>query len=264
MDLFYILSKIFWFVASPDHFLIILIFISTALIAGNSKWGLRLLSGSLACLLIIMFFPVADVLLRPLEKRFPRPATMEKDIEGIIILGGAERGGLGLEWQVAQFNQAAERMMAIPALARAYPNAKIIFTGGSGSLLHPESVAGSAMQKWFLEQGVGQRVLWEKQSRNTYENATLSEELLGARPAGRWLLVTSAFHMPRSMGIFRLRGWDVIAYPVDYYSNTADGLRLEPKYWMHVRDLSFTLKEWIGLVVYHYTGKTDQLFPSPN
>ncbi|MCJ8298115.1 MAG: YdcF family protein, partial [Pseudomonadales bacterium] len=78
------------------------------------------------------------------------------------------------------------------------------------------------------------------------------------------LLVTSAFHIPISMGIFRLRGWNVIAYPVDYYSKTAYGLRLDAIYWMHVRDLNFTLKEWIGLFVYYYSGKTDALFPGPD
>ena len=245
MGFFYLLSKIFWFIASPDNLLIILVVISTFLIARKSVWGLRLLIVSSVCFVSNLLFPVADIILRPLEKRFPAPQQLPQNIEGIIVLGGAERGDLGIEWQMAQFNQAAERMMAIPVLAKKYPRATIVFTGGSGSLLHPQDVPSSATYRWFSDQGVADRVLWEKKSRNTYENATLTEQLLGGIPKGRWLLVTSAFHMPRSMGIFRLRGWDVIAYPVDFYSKTANGLRLDPKYWMHVRDLNFTLKEWI-------------------
>jgi uncharacterized SAM-binding protein YcdF (DUF218 family) len=155
-------------------------------------------------------------------------------------------------------------MMSIPALAKRYPDAKIVFTGGSGSLLHPQDVSLNAIEQWFIEQGVEGRVLWEKKSRNTYENALLTEALLQQVPKGRWLLVTSAFHMPRSMGIFKKRGWNVIAYPVDFYSKTADGLRLDPKYWMHIRDLNFTLKEWIGLIVYYASGKTDSVFPAPD
>ena len=263
MDIFYQLSKIFWFIVSPDNFLIFLIFISALLVAFRSKWGLRLLCVSLTIMLIVMFFPVADVILRPLEKRFPVVKILPADIEGVIVLGGSERGDLGKEWGSAQFNQAAERMMAIPYLAKRYPEAKIVFTGGSGSLLHPQDVALSATQQWFEQQGVADRVLWEKKSRNTFENAVLSEALLEGVPKGKWLLVTSAFHMPRSMGIFRLRGWQVTAYPVDFNSKTANGLRFDPKYWMHIRDLSFTVKEWIGLFVYHYTGKTDSLFPAP-
>lgn len=264
MDVFYVMSKLFWFVASPDHFLILFTGIAALLISRGSKWGMRFLMTSIVLSLTILFLPVADILLRPLEKRFPAPTNSLENIRGVIVLGGAERGDLGLTWQVAQFNNAAERMMAIPALARAYPQADIVFTGGSGSLLHPEVVASSAMAAWFKAQGVEGRVLWEKESRNTFENATLTEKLLGGVPKGRWLLVTSAFHMPRSIGIFRLRGWDVVAYPVDYYSKTADALRIEPKYWQHVRDLSIALKEWIGLIVYHYTGKTAALFPAPN
>ncbi|NRA20424.1 MAG: YdcF family protein [Oceanospirillaceae bacterium] len=263
MDYFYVISKLFWFLVSPDHFLILLMVLSAILINCRSKWGMRLLISSLCASLLILFLPVADILLRPLEKRFPAPTHIVADVRGIIVLGGAERGGLSSRWKMAQFNGAAERMMAIPVLARAYPNAKIVFTGGSGSLLHPEDVADSAMQTWFNEQGVTGRVLWEKESRNTFENAVLSEKLLAGVPRGRWLLVTSAFHMPRSMGIFRARGWDVVAYPVDYYSKTADGLRLDPKYWQHVRDLNIAVKEWIGLVVYYYTDKTDALFPAP-
>lgn len=263
MDVFYTLSKIFWFIASPDHFLILLIALSTLLIYAGSKWGVRLLSVVVIISMTVMFLPVADIILRPLEERFPAPISPPQNISGVIVLGGAESGNLSLTWNMAQFNQASERMMVIPALARAYPKARIVFTGGSGSLLHPDGVANEPMTQWFKAQGVANRVLWEKQSRNTYENATLSETLLQGVPKGRWLLVTSAFHMPRSMGIFRLRGWDVVAYPVDYYSNTADSLRVDPKYWEHIRDLNFTIKEWIGLVVYHYTGKTDTLFPAP-
>jgi uncharacterized SAM-binding protein YcdF (DUF218 family) len=264
MDLFYIASKVFWFIASPDNFIILLFAISALLIAKKSKWGMRLLCTSLVLACTILFFPVADILLRPLEKRFPIPTQLPAKIEGIIVLGGAERGDLGIQWQQAQFNHAAERMMSIPALAKRYPDAKIVFTGGSGSLLHPQDVSLSAIEQWFIEQGVEGRVLWEKKSRNTYENALLTEALLQQVPKGRWLLVTSAFHMPRSMGIFEKRGWNVIAYPVDFYSKTADGLRLDPKYWMHIRDLNFTLKEWIGLIVYYASGKTDSVFPAPD
>lgn len=263
MDIFYLFSKLFWFVASPDNFLILLICLAAILIALGSKWGLRLLCSTIIVMLLIMFLPLADIVLRPLEKRFPVVQTLPENIQGVIVLGGAERGDLGVQWKSAQFNQAAERMMAIPYLAKKYPEAKVVFTGGSGSLLHPQDVALSATQQWFEQQGVNQRVIWEKESRNTYENALLSERKLGGVPSGKWLLVTSAFHMPRSMGIFRHRGWDVMAYPVDFYSKTEDGMRVDPKYWMHIRDLNFTLKEWIGLVVYYYSGKTDSLFPAP-
>jgi uncharacterized SAM-binding protein YcdF (DUF218 family) len=265
MEYFYIFSKVFWFVISPDNFLILLVVIASVLISTkwSVKWGTRILISSTFCLVTILFLPVADIILRPLEQRFERVQTLPENIEGVIVLGGAERGELGIEWGSAQFNQAAERLMVLPVLAQQYPQAKLIFTGGSGSLLHPQAVADSAMTQWFVDNQIADRVLWEKGSRNTFENALLSEQALAGVPTGKWLLVTSAFHMPRSMGVFRQRGWDVMAYPVDYYSITANGMRVDPKYWQHVRDLNFSLKEWIGLVVYYYTNKTNALFPAP-
>lgn len=263
MDGFYIAAKILWFLASPDHFLLLLTLLSAVLIARQSKWGMRLLCSSLCVSFIVLFLPIADVLLRPLEKRFPIPSPLPDKVAGVIVLGGSERADLSLHWQQAQFNQAAERMMAIPVLAKRYPQAEIVFSGGSGSLLHSKDIATQSTYQWFVDQGVAERVVWEKKSRNTHENAVLSEKLLKGVPKGSWLLVTSAFHMPRSIGVFRARGWDVIAYPVDFNSKTSDGLRLDPKYWMHVRDLNFTLKEWIGLVVYYLSGKSDVLFPAP-
>ena len=85
---------------------------------------------------------------------------------------------------------------------------------------------------------------------------------MGGVPEGQWLLVTSAFHMPRSVGIYRKQGWNVIPYPVDHYSTTEIGLKLDPKLWRNLRDLNTAMREWIGLVVYYLTGKTDQLLPS--
>lgn len=263
MDTFYQLSKVFWFFASPDNFLIFLVVLGTLLVGYGSRWGLRILITSMTLMLVITFLPVADVLLRPLEKRFAAPVSLPENIQGVIVLGGAERSSLGLVWQQAQFNQAAERMMALAYLANQYPQAQIVFSGGSGSLLHQREIAYAATERWFVEQGLEERVIWEQRSRNTYENAVLSEQKLNAVPRGRWLLVTSAFHMPRSMGVFRERGWQVVAYPVDYNSITSNGLRIDPSYWRHVRDLSFTIKEWIGLGVYYYTGKTGSLFPAP-
>lgn len=264
MDLFYFLSKVFWFFASPDHLLISCVLLGTLLCFFKPKLAKCLLSFTSLALLLIMLFPLGDLLMRPLESRFPASEQLPEDIEGVIVLGGGERADLSLVWGVAQFNQSAERMMALPFLAKRYPEAKMLFTGGSGSLIYPAEVADKAMHQWFEDQAIGERVEWEKRSRNTFENALYSGQLLGGVPSGKWLLVTSAFHMPRSVGIFRKQGWQVVAYPVDYYSQTANAARLEPRYWRHIRDLGVATKEWIGLLAYYLTDKTDVLFPAPS
>ncbi len=105
---------------------------------------------------------------------------------------------------------------------------------------------------------------FEDKSRNTWENAIFTRDLVNPKPGDTWLLVTSAWHMPRAMGIFRKAGFKVTAYPVDYltYGNSRD---LHPPRLAldEMERLENALHEWIGLVAYRLTDKTDALFPAP-
>lgn len=264
MPSFFSLSKIFWFFAAPDHLMVfMLIFALFCLWVGWRRLGGSLLAINLLLWLALIFMPLGDLLLRPLESRFAQPDLSQLEIEGVIVLGGGELAEESALWQQPQFNAAAERVMVIPVLARQFPNAKILFTGGSGSALRPEFKGAEVIATYVEQLGLENRVILESDSRNTHENALFSAKLLGGVPQGNWLLVTSAFHMPRSVGIFRHQGWNLTPYPVDYYSVTANGLRNDPKLWQNLRDLHTAVREWIGLVVYFYTDKTDELLPGP-
>lgn len=264
MPSFFSLSKIFWFFAAPDHLMVfMLIFALVCLWVGWRRLGGSLLATNLLLWLALIFMPLGDLLLRPLESRFPQPELSNIKVEGIIVLGGGELAEESAVWGVPQFNAAAERVMAIPALARQFPDAQILFTGGSGSVLRPEFKGADAVEHYLQQLGLESRVKLESDSRNTHENALFSAKELGGVPKGNWLLVTSAFHLPRSVGIFRHQGWNVIAYPVDYYSVTSNGLRNDPKLWQNLRDLNTAVREWIGLAVYYYTDKTSELLPGP-
>lgn len=264
MPSFFSLSKIFWFFAAPDHLLLMMLLFALLLLwIGWRKLGGALLVLNLCCWLALMFMPLGDLLLRPLESRFPQPDLTALQVDGIIVLGGGEWAEASVVWNAPQFNAGAERIMAIPVLAHRYPDRPIMFTGGSGSLLRPEYKGATAVAEYLRQLDLDKRIIFESNSRNTHENALFSADLLGGVPSGNWLLVTSAFHMPRSVGVFRQQGWSVTAYPVDYYSLSADGLRLDPGLADNLRDLNRAVREWIGLVVYHYTGKTDQLLPGP-
>ncbi len=265
MDSFFNLSKLFWFIASPDHLLVWCLLIGLLLNwIGWKMLGRTLVAVDILLWLALTFMPLGDLVLRPLEVRYPQQDLSEikpESIEGIIVLGGAELAEESAVWGQPQFNEAAERVMAIPLLARAFPETAILFTGGSGSVLRQQFKGAYAVADYVDSLGLRDRVLLERQARNTYENALYSAQMLGGVPEGRWLLVTSAYHMPRSVGIFRKQGWKVIPYPVDFYSITSDAIRVDPKLWQNLRDLQIAVREWIGLVVYYYTGKTDQLLP---
>ena len=132
------------------------------------------------------------------------------------MLGGAIDADLSADHGAVVFTRAADRVVEAAALARHYPKARIIFSGGSANLTDGPREADYAAAI-FERLGVAKdRLIMERRSRNTMENAEFSKELAAPKNGERWLLVTSAFHMPRSIGIFRKVGFAVEPYPVDW------------------------------------------------
>lgn len=258
-DLFFYLSKIFWILAQPDHFLLLLLLLG--LLQIRRRVGKLLVTLVLVSFISVAMFPMGNLLLQPLESQFPQP-QLPTQINGVIVLGGGEDAELTALHGQASFGDGAERLMVVPELLHRYPNAKVIFTGGSGSVLRPDYRGGDVAHKWLAAQGIEEQVIIERDSRNTFQNALLTRELLREMnlPEENWLLVTSAFHMPRSMGVFRHAGLEPIAYPVDY---RAAENRFRPNLTRNMQELNTAVREWIGLYVYYFTGKTPVLLPAP-
>lgn len=260
MDLFFLSSKTLWVLANPGNLLVFVLILSVLC-------GWRVLTSIvLFSLLLITLYPVGNFLLQPLEKRFPQPQNLPEDVAGIIVLGGAEDAELSSIWNQPQFNAAAERDMAILPLLQRYPEQPVIISGGSSSVQKPEYRGADVLQQWFSDQGLGQPVIFERDSRNTFENAIYSQDSLPggadiADPKG-WLLVTSAFHMPRSVGIFRQQGWNVIPYPVDYYSKPLTLANWRPNLGQNLSELAVGVREWLGLTAYYLTDKTSSWLPA--
>ena len=155
-------------------------------------------------------------------------------------------------------NAEAERMTEFVHLAKLYPAARQVFSGGSGSL-NPASLSEAAVARlFFARQGLDtQRMLFEDRSRNTYENVLFSQALAKPKPGEVWLLVQSARDVPRAVGVFRKLGWPVIAVPVAYKTGVSGVGSLTGNLDL----LNRSVHEWLGLVAYRLTGKTDELFP---
>lgn len=265
---FFSVSKVAWFVVSPSNAVVILVGIGFALLLlGARRWGLRMLGLGLAGLVILGLSPVANYLVSPLEERFPAFHDDGRPVAGVIILGGAELPDIGLARDTLAFNEAGERVMAFADLARRYPQARLAFVGGSGALLStaPPDAESKMIRNNLAALGIDEaRVEFEPKSRNTAENAAFARELLDPRPGERWLLVTSAYHMPRAVGCFRAVGFPVAAYPVDF--RTVGPGRLNDFFSRVALGLDLTdiaVREWIGLAAYSATGKIDTLFPAP-
>jgi uncharacterized SAM-binding protein YcdF (DUF218 family) len=261
--LFYLVSKVFWALAAPTN---ALIFIAT----GSSLWALwsrsakaaRISAASALALLAIGFSPVSIWLTVPLENRFPQwQDGPQLPPYGIIILGGAVDVRISeARHYPLKLYDSGERITSLIELARRYPMAKLVFTGIGEPISEGEEVA-----KKIAVLGVDPgRLILETRSRNTFENAQFSARLLKPEQNQRWLLVTSAWHMPRAIGCFRQAGFRVEAYPVDFRTADSSDLFLTMTSATDgLRQTDFAAKEWVGLLVYWLSGKTNALLPRP-
>ena len=162
-------------------------------------------------------------------------------------------------------NEAAERLTVVAELARRYPDARIVFSGGSGALAFGDRPEAEFALRLLESLGVAKgRVVSEDRSRNTVENARFSRELAQPKPGERWLLVTSAYHLPRAVGVFRQAGFPVEAHPVDWRTRgSRDALRPFATLGDGLRRTDTAMREWIGLLAYWLSGRSSELFPGP-
>ncbi len=221
-------------------------------------------------MLIVGLSPLGNALILPLEDRFPRAdLDAAPTPTGFIVLGGAEDRLVGQARKAPTLNEAGERMLEAVALSRKFPDAKIAFTGGDAGIFYKSDTEAEGAAALLVSMGVAQdRLILEAKSRDTYENAEFLkaelERLGDLGPGKRWVLITSAFHMPRAMGAFRKAGLDLDAWPVDYRTRgPVDLTRPFDKVSEGLRRVDTASREWAGLLSYWLSGRTDALFPAP-
>lgn len=263
--MFFYLSKIFWFLVNPGNLLLMGITVGVVLLW--TRWrrsGHMLLGFCTLVALIISVVPVGQSLLMPLENRFPMNQNLPEKVDGIIVLGGIVNETITKSRGQTTVGGTISRLLEFAILSKKYPEAKLVFTGGSGKLLNQNIKEADVLEPLLDVLGIDKdRMIYENKSRNTYENATLSKALINPGPDENWILITSAFHIPRSVGVFRKAGWNVISYPVDY--SYAIDAPLGPVFDLQsgLISLSSGLHEWLGLIFYRLNGKTDHFFPAP-
>lgn len=264
--MFFYLSKIVAFFIWPSTVITVLLLVGVALmIAGRAvKWGRRFSVTGLVLLLACGFGPVGNWLVLPLEERFARGA-LPADVDGVLILGGFELASIGNARGELALNEAAERLTEGILVALKRPGAKVIFTGDDGTLLRYSGGAANTVGQYLEAVGIAPaRIVLENKSRTTYENALFLKEMLKPRAGQRFVLVTSAFHMPRSVGTFRKLGFDVIPWPTDYRTRgTISAFLGFPNLPQGLEAVDIAFKEWIGLAGYWGSGRLSALWPGP-
>ncbi|WP_291362905.1 YdcF family protein [Acetobacter sp. UBA5411] len=257
----FIIGKILTMIMMPTALLVEILLIG--LLLRRFLFGRALVTFAAAAFAICLFFPVDQWAIRPIEDRFPQVRTPPEHVDGIIVLGGSIDCLTSQDRQTPVTGAAGDRLTTFVALARRYPDAKLVFTGGSGDI--EQGITNEAKWVRLIFESLGlsdDRVIYENRSRTTRENATDSFALVHPKPDETWILVTSASHMPRSVGVFRKAGWRVLPWPVGYVSRD------------HIHNYSLSLgnrfaildwaaHEWIGMAAYRLRGWTDTFFPKP-
>jgi uncharacterized SAM-binding protein YcdF (DUF218 family) len=261
--MFFIASKLFWTVFEPANLLLlILMFGLWRMMRSRRRRGMALVGFAAWSFLAVAVLPIGQWMILPLEDRFPSIPPPEK-VDGIIELGGSLEPDITLARGQPALDEAAERVTATLTLARRYPQARIVLSGGNADILPGAPSEAVATRDLLTAMGLpADRILVESHSRTTYENALYSKELARPKPGEVWLLVTSAAHMPRAVGCFRRLGWEVTPFPVDYRARP--GVHLVPiSLDKNLMLVNKAMHEWIGLVVYRLLGRTNALFPGP-
>jgi uncharacterized SAM-binding protein YcdF (DUF218 family) len=264
---FYYVSKIAWFFATPSNLLLSLILLGLclALFKRLRAFGIGLSLVVTLAAIGLGLLPIASYILLPLEDRFPPFRDDGRPVDGIILLGGSVEAADSASRSTIIANESAERLLDTVQLAHRYPNARILVSGGGGTVFGDGVAEAPIIAGYLKSVGIDPaRILIEDRSRTTAENAIFSREAAKPREGERWLLVTSAWHMPRAVGVFEKADFPVVPYPVDY--RTGSGSRIHRPFAFiseGLRRLDLGTKEWAGLIGYYATGRTTMLFPGP-
>jgi uncharacterized SAM-binding protein YcdF (DUF218 family) len=256
---FFIIAKIVGAFLLVDTWLVLaLVGVMVALLRQKYRTALWMTGGTLLSVVVLSAFPLADPLLGKIEQTYPANSAPER-VDGIIVLGGGGDLNVSRRWGRPELGEGGDRYVAALAMALKYPEALIVFTGGSGALRNALSTAKSESdlaREFFAAHGILEpRLLIEGQSRNTAENAQLSHGIVQPEIDTHWVLITSAFHMPRAMRSFETAGWpNLTAYPVDYRT-AAFADHVGWNFGRNLRNLNIVIRELVGQLAYRIAAK---------
>jgi uncharacterized SAM-binding protein YcdF (DUF218 family) len=248
----------------PSNLLALSAVLGFVLLALRLRVGAIVAAVSLAAIAVAALGPLGNMLLTPLEQRFPDGQYPTENIDGIIVLGGSYDTESHSYLSTIVLQEDTEPLAVMVDLARRYPKAEIIFSGGSED---PKDTVSEAktVKGYFTSFGIApDRILIEGRSQTTAENARFTANLLHPAPRSRWLLVTSGYHMPRAVGAFRQAGLDVVAFPAGLRTHGwRDMWRPESTATDNLRRVDIGVHEWVGLLDYKLKGYSSEWFPAP-
>lgn len=255
-----------WFLINLDMSFLLMIAAGGLLYYFKScKWAKRLALSGLFGIFFLATVPVGLWMFTFLENRFPKPEVIPEDAVGVILLGGPFELQMMEKRHETVFNLTAGRIFEFIEFTKKYPHLKRVFSGGGRKLpIIDGKLQGEADLIKVLFDRMGydtQEMIFEGTSRDTIENAWKTKDIIQPKADEKWVLMTSAYHMPRSVGLFKKAGWNVIPYPVDYHALAT----YEPWFFWGLRDglmtFYYAAKEFLAMFHNYIFGRSDTLLP---
>jgi uncharacterized SAM-binding protein YcdF (DUF218 family) len=268
-NLFYLTGKFLWSSLSPANLMLALLLLGCVLAfwtrsKASQRLGRRLVLGITLIMCLIACVPFGVWGIAWLENRTAAPAPLPEKIAGIIVIGGSESENIAaIRGPLRTSFSSMNRLVTFTELARHYPKAQLIYAGGTTRVNTHAKWRQADIARAVLEQILGRArpVLYERESRTTYENALNAAAMIGEKRREPWILVTSAFHMPRALSTFRHLGWNVTPMPADYLTEGLWRPRLQFDFSRNLSMLQVFLREMIGIMAYYLGDKSDQGWP---
>jgi uncharacterized SAM-binding protein YcdF (DUF218 family) len=229
----------------------------------HPRIGAIFAASGLAVIAVAALSPLGNVLLTPLDQRFPMWSyPPQEGLDGIIVQCGSYDKVRFSYVSTLVLENDTEPLAMVVDLARRYPSAKIILSGGNGSAKLDDA---PALKRYFVSLGIPpERLMAEGQSRTVAESAQFAANLLHPSPSSRWLLVAYGYRMPRAVGAFRNAGFNVLAFPVHLRTDGWENI------WMpdssgseNLLKLDIAAHEWLALVYYKLKGYSDEWYAGP-
>lgn len=244
-----------WWIINIDLlFILFLIVGGTLLLFKQKKWGKGFLVFSCAGLVFFAIVPVGVWTFECLENRFPKVVSIPPTTKGMILLGGSFDQRTTLGRGETAYNLAAGRFIQFVEIAKANPHLQLVFTGNA--------FEAETAKKEFKALGLDPSLIrFEGNSKDTKDNAAKTGELLKPNAQDQWLLVTSAYHMPRSVGLFGKTGFNVIPYPVDYHTPGQGGMGWFLGLKLNLDAWQASSREWLGMFINYLMGRSDEIYP---
>ncbi|HUE63644.1 MAG TPA: YdcF family protein [Rhizomicrobium sp.] len=250
------MSKTFWILAAPSHWLGLFVLATGLCLLLRRPRAAGIFSFPAVLILVLAGTSLLNgPMVRALENRYPRPPWPAR-VDGVLVLGSGFDVNILRKRHAPQANAGVNRLVAAMAVARHYPAARVVFTGGSGVLIGAENAESVTARYVFSELGLESgRLLLEPKARNTYENILFAKELAKPKPGEVWLLDTAAIDLPRAMAVARKLRWPLIAWPSDYITTPRDAGARFFDISDNLRLTDYAAHEWIGLLAYRLSGR---------